>query len=213
MSAPFIRRFSVQESCNLFMANLQKHALNRIPECVSKAILSKMTVEYFRKGDLFCRQGDAHSRAGMLMSGAAKAFSMDENNHTTVIRFFCSGDMIFDEHAEEGGISDRFVEFVCPGGMLVINDLPQLTEIFIRENLFSDILHVYMGFYKNELHCIQNLSALRNIQDAKMRIAEFYKKFPGMDRYFPGKDIAALIGLSRETFSRCRTEVLKANHD
>ena len=213
MSTPFIRRYSVQESCNLFMANLQKHALHRIPECVSKAILSKMTVEYFKKGALFCSQGDAHTRAGMLLNGAGKAFSIDENNQKSIIKFICSGEMIFDEHAEDGGVSDKFIEFVCTSGVLVINDLPQLTEIFIQENLFPDILHVYMGFYKEELHNIQCISQIRNIQDAKMRISEFYKKFPGMDKYFSGGDIAALIGLSRETFSRYRHDVLKANHD
>jgi CRP-like cAMP-binding protein len=212
MSTPFIRRYSVQESCNLFMANLQKHALHRIPECVSRAIISKMSVEYFKKGAFFCSQGDEHTRAGMLLNGAAKAFSIDENNQKSLIKFFCSREMIFDEHAEDGSISDRFIEFVCASGVVVINDLPELTGIFVRENLFPDILHVYMGFYKEELHSIECLSQIRNIQDARMRIAGFYKKFPDMDRYFSGGDIAALIGLSRETFSRYRNEVLKGNH-
>jgi hypothetical protein len=209
MSAQFQKLYSLQESCKLFISKLQNYSLHKIPEAISEILLTKMSVEYFKKGTFFCRQDDVHTRAGMLLDGAAKAFSLGDDNQKAVMKFFCNGEIMFDEQAQNGAVSERFIEFVCDSGVLIIDDLPQLTDIFLNENLLPDILNIYMGFYKEELHNTQSLSQIRNIPDSKMRISEFYKKFSGMDRYFSGSDIAALIGISRETFSRNRNEVLR----
>ena len=198
---------NLTDALNYYISYLTEKTGEAVPAQYIDLISPYLSFRIFEKRDFYCRQNEATDKTGLLITGLAKAYRVNEEGESTIIKFFMQNDWISAENAQIRLTSDRTIEFASRSSVLTINNLPPLYKSIIDSNSYPALANFIINIYQLELERSQQISHIRTIVDAKERIREYYKHFPDYDAHFNGTDIASYIGIKRETFSRLRSAI------
>ncbi|NIG56387.1 Crp/Fnr family transcriptional regulator [Chitinophaga sp. Cy-1792] len=151
------------------------------------------------KKQLLLQEGDNVSYEYFVVSGVLKAYVLDEEEKQHILQFAMEDWWTTDYLALYTGVPARvFLEAVEPTEVLCITkaDKDQLCAAMHKMEHFFRIKnqHGYIGLQQRILSMLTN--------NAKDRYEQLLQQYPALIQRVPKHDLAAFLGVSRETLSR-----------
>lgn len=179
-----------------------KYEMN-IDEEVIGAVVGKATFRIVQKGELISSIGDDTSVAGLVLSGLARSYYIDEDGNDITRGFAPVGSICMDEGFF--GYEER----IC-----MWEALEECTIMFCRTDDIRALLGEYPSF-KDFWIMLLELAIKYKIyrengflvENATERYLHFKKQYPDLYDKIPLKHIATYLGITPETLSRIRSSL------
>ena len=153
------------------------------------------------KGEILCSIGDAASTAGMILSGMARSYYVDEEGNDITRGFAAAGSLCMDEGLF--GFDERICIWeTLEETTLMICETRRIKELIRDNSQFKDIwitlLERAMRYkiYRENGFLVENASE---------RYVHFKKLYPELSSRIPLKHIATYLGIAPESLSRIRS--------
>lgn len=159
-----------------------------------------------RKHQFLLQSGDVCKSAGFVVKGALKKYTIDETGKENIIELYLENWWAGDRESYTTGIpTPYFIEAVEDTELLVISK-DDFENRLKNRSFFTEF---YMPVAERQsyqlmkrLHTTKTMSASQKVEDLLKNYPEFFKRFPQ-------HIIASYLGMTKETFSRIRSNGLK----
>ncbi|AEV33461.1 Crp/Fnr family transcriptional regulator [Owenweeksia hongkongensis] len=173
--------------------NLTEHELSTLGKHI--------TVTHYKRNDFFLREDNASLKMGLLISGTAYSYKMNDNGEEVVDSFFYPDqqEILFDYKSYFKGTSSnlniKFQEEAVVS-FFYIQDIKTLYDDFPRFLQF-ELLIIQQEF----LYAIHRNEILHaNTAEEKIKLLQ--EQMPKVFELFPYVQIASYLGIHRNTFRR-----------
>ncbi|HTE28958.1 MAG TPA: Crp/Fnr family transcriptional regulator [Chryseolinea sp.] len=163
------------------------------------------TPRRIRKHQFFLHEGDVCKYMGFIVKGAMRQYSVDDKGSENVIRLQIENWWVGDRESfvmltpsvyNIDAWEDTDMLTITKANVVEFNTTPTFTELSRR----LDEGHAFA--YQKRISSAISLSA-------EEQYTELAKKYPEFLQRFPQHIIASYLGITKETFSRVRTQALK----
>ncbi|WP_276166431.1 Crp/Fnr family transcriptional regulator [Zobellia alginiliquefaciens] len=188
------------------MINISEHINEKYPHFnltdEEVSILEQhLTTCFFKRNDLFLKEGTPCEKIGVIFKGTAYSYKMDDNGEEVIKNFFYPNnqDILFNYESylqnENSNLNIKFQEesFV---GFFYINDIINLYTDYPR------FLHLEMLLIKQQFQYALQRSKILQLGSAEEKIKLLQKYKPKAFELFPYSHIASYLGIHRNTFRR-----------
>ena len=169
-------------------------------------IMAAFDQKRLRKRQYFLREGEVCKYIGFIVKGSARIFTVDEKGHEHTIRFGLESWWISDhESLVNLTPSSYFIEMLEDSELLVIS-FPNANELRNKSRCFDLTVKALDKF--------QVIAMQKRIHNAigmtaEERYGDLLRTYPQFLERFPMNMIASYLGLSPETLSRIRKNVMR----
>ena len=186
----------------------EKYAIHIDPEMLG-IIISKSTFCVISKGDILSSIGDDTALAGLILSGMARCYYIDDDGNDITRGFAPAGAMCMDEGFF--GYEER---------LCMWETLEESTIMFCETAAVKALIHADSGMKDVWITLLE--SAMRYkiyrensflVESAAERYLHFKKRFPAMFDQVPQKHIATYLGIAPESLSRIRRAMKEDSKD
>ena len=189
---------------NYFIEQLKSYAERfniNVDEELLGDIVSKATFRVISKGQVISTIGDNTSEAGLVLSGLARCYYIDNDGNDITRGFAPEGFMCMDEGF-----------FGYPERICMWETLQETTIMFCRTADIKKIINDDVAFKDIWIYILEQ--ALRYkiyrengflVENATERYIHFKKLYPDLSRSVPQKHIATYLGITPESLSRIRS--------
>ncbi|MEJ6981448.1 Crp/Fnr family transcriptional regulator [Pedobacter sp. P351] len=167
---------------------------------------SRLKNRSFRKKTLLLQQGEICKFEAYIVKGCVKKYYIDQNGDEVILQFAVEDWWISDIGSfNEQKASNLFIETIEDTELLIIDfeskerlyqEIPGLERVF-RIMLQRAYSVLESRFYSTVSH------------SAEARYLEFIKKYPSIPQRVPQQQIASYLGITPESLSRIKTQILK----
>lgn len=171
-----------------------------IDEEILGEIVGRSSFRVVAKGELLASMGDETTIAGLVLSGIARSYYIDDDGNDITRGFAPAGVLCMDEGFF--GYTERICMWETLDETTVM--LCETAEIrqLIRENTaFKD---AWITLLENALRYKLYRENGFLVENATERYLHFKKLFPALDHSVPQKHIATYLGIAPESLSRIR---------
>jgi CRP-like cAMP-binding protein len=165
-------------------------------------ILSHFTRKKVRRHQFLIEEGEPVPYEFFVLQGCLKAFNIDRNGKEHIIQFAMEGWWISDYQAFfYEGPATMLISSLEEGELLIIslaNRDKLCTEMHKIEHFFR--MKITSGFVAMQ----QRILASMNLS-VQERYEKLLRLYPNLSQRVPKQDIAAYLGVTRETLSRLRS--------
>ncbi|MCE3227156.1 MAG: cyclic nucleotide-binding protein [Bacteroidetes bacterium] len=157
------------------------------------------------KGEVFLKAGEICTKAAFISSGILRTFYYNEKDEE-ITYCFC----------EAGKFSTAFQSFIeqTPSKLSIQALVP--SELFVIE--YADLQTLYQNFpewqqtgrilVEREFLQLEKYASSLNLETAKEKYLRLAEQQPLVIQFAPVQYIASYLGVSRETLSRIRSQIL-----
>ena len=166
---------------------------------------SSFTHKKYRKHQYILQQGDVSRYDNFIIKGIARTYQVDDRGQEHIIRFtpeeWWTGDMY---SFLTGKPTNYNVDCLEDTEVLSItyNDLETLFEKVPKMNTYFRIL------YQNSIIAYTQRIGSSLSRPAVERYQEFIKKYPQIEQRIPNHQIASFLGITPQSLSRIRKEMM-----
>ena len=189
------------------MQNYISHLTQRIDltEQQIDIICNTLTIKKISKGEFIVKPGDYSTDFYFIEKGVLRSFTIDENGKEHIIQF----------GTEKWLIGDRNSSVCKESAKFYVQAIEDSTVIIINDKLNQLIQEMNPNFLNTQLILLQN--HVRHLQDrinsllgatAKTRYLEFIKLYPTITARVPQWMIASYLGITPESLSRVRKDIV-----
>ena len=154
-----------------------------------------------RKHQFFQQEGEVCKKAGFILKGAMKQYTLDERGKESIIGLYIENWWVSDrESMSTNTKSPYFIDAVEPTEILIISkeDIEQkLKELPFMVELNNALTERQAYHLMRRVHAANTLSA-------EQRLRQLEKDYPEFFQRFPQRIIASYLGMTKETLSRIR---------
>jgi len=182
--------------------------LNSISEEHYTEIANQLERKLVKKGELLLRSGEICKHSFFVEKGLLRSYTIDQNGKEHIIQF-----------APEGWIiTDRSSSFFNESSEFYIDAIEESEVIFLDEKFFENLSCSSADFAKHNTQALHN--HIRNLQNrinlllgatAKDRYLQFIEMYPDILLRVPQWMVASYLGITPESLSRVRKELVKKN--
>ncbi len=155
-----------------------------------------------RKHQFFLQEGEVCKKAGFIIKGAMKQYTVDESGKESIIGLFIENWWVGDrESMSMNTPSPYFIDALEPTEVLMVSkeeidkNLSQLP--FMKE--LSRVLTERQAYHlMRRVHAANTFSAEKRLKDLESSYPVFFQRFPQ-------HIIASYLGMTKETLSRIRS--------
>ena len=170
------------------------------------AIMAAFDRKRMQKRQYFLREGDVCKYIGFIVKGSARIFTVDEKGHEHISRFGLESWWISDhESLINLTPSPYFIEMLEDSELLIIT-LPNANELRNKSRCFDLTVRVLDQF---QAIAMQKRIHAAIAMTAEERYCDLLRTYPQFLERFPMNMIASYLGLSPETLSRIRKNVIR----
>ncbi len=170
-----------------------------------EAIRDAFDRKHMRKRQYFLCEGDVCRHAGFIVKGSARVFSVDEKGHEHIIRFGLESWWISDhESLVNCTPSPYFIEMLEDSELLIIS-LPNALELRNKSRCFDLTIRAMDKF---QVIAMQKRLYAAIGMTAEEKYCNLLDTYPEFLQRFPMNMIASYLGLSPETLSRIRKNLI-----
>jgi CRP-like cAMP-binding protein len=190
------------------VSGFQKYLIDKVPFSAEELqrIESVITVKKLRKKQFLMQEGDIWSFNAFVNSGFLKTFSIDQNGREHIMNFSPENYWTGDRESLANGTPSRFnIDAIEDSEIILIEkkDFEMLCiDIPAFGNIVNAILQKSFVVSQNRIHANISFSAEQKYQ-------YFIDKFPSIVNRIPQHMIASYIGITPETLTRIRHNVIK----
>ncbi|MBS1645905.1 MAG: Crp/Fnr family transcriptional regulator [Bacteroidetes bacterium] len=159
----------------------------------------------FKKGALLLSEGQVCQHAFFIEKGLTRLYSIDEENREHVVQFA----------PENGFISDRESLYFGKPSVFFIEALEDTSAILFNQDFIKTASEISPEFrnyneylLQNHIRQLQNRIHLLIGADAKKRYLNFIQLYPSLTLRVPQWMIASYLGITPESLSRIRKELV-----
>jgi len=172
-----------------------------------QALTEISSVSHYDKGSLLFMQGERSEYLLILIEGLVSVYKHDDKGNEIVIGFFKPFSMIAEPAILKRLPFPSTAMFKSEGAIIKI-ELDSFEKDFIHNPRISyEIIQSLL----NKIQLLQQNIHFNIASTAKEKILHFYKQNPSLGLELKKYEIAALLGMSAETFSRNIKTLLKEN--
>lgn len=181
--------------------------------CIEQELLgilvSKSTFRVVSKGEILSSMGDDTALAGLVLSGMARCYYIDDDGNDITRGFAPVGAMCMDEGF-----------FGYPERLCMWETLEESTIMFCETAAVKALIHEDSGMKDVWITLLE--SAMRYkvyrengflVESATERYLHFKKRFPATFDQVPQKHIATYLGIAPESLSRIRRAMKEDSKD
>ena len=171
-------------------------------------ILSDLQVKSLKKGDFLLRSGEVCLHSFFVNKGLLRSYTIDKNGKEHIIQF-----------APEGWIiTDRSSSFFHESSDFFIDVIEDAEVYFLEDKFFENLSCLSAEFSKSNTQALHN--HIRNLQNrinmllgatAEDRYLQFVKMYPDILLRVPQWMVASYLGITPESLSRVRKELIRKN--
>jgi len=190
---------------NTFHTFLQ--SFGTIGEAEAALLAAKCTVVKYNKGDFFVREGEVCSRIGFLVSGIARVYHLaNDREYTSYFNITPRNRLVSSfESFLTGKPSRESIHFLDEAELVVI-DREALLQLYSQSPVFQE-----MGRKMAEYNYILAMERIYSLQHdtAQARYTKLLHIYPDLMNQVPHHYIASYLGLTPESLSRIRKELMR----
>lgn len=189
-------------------SSFQKYLVDKIPLLPEelRLIESVATIKRLRKKQFLMQEGDIWKYNAFVNRGFLKTFSIDNNGREHIMNFSPENYWTGDRESLSNGTPTRFhIDAIEDSEVVLIeneNFKMLCAQIPQFNNLINNILQKSFVVSQNRIHANISLSAEEKYEN-------FLIQFPTMVNRIPQHMIASYIGITPETLTRIRRNVVK----
>ena len=189
---------------NYFVEQLKKYSETydiNVDDEILGEIVNKATFRVISKGEIISSIGDDTSVAGLVLSGLARCYYIDDDGNDITRGFAPEGTMCMDEGF-----------FGYPERICMWETIEETTFMFCQTEDIKSIIKTSAEF--KDVWIVLLERALRYkiyrengflVENATERYVHFKKLYPHLNERVPQKHIATYLGITPESLSRIRS--------
>ncbi|MBU2996437.1 Crp/Fnr family transcriptional regulator [Cellulophaga baltica] len=160
-----------------------------------------ITTCYFKRNDLFLKEGTPCEKIGVIFKGTAYSYKMDDNGEEVIKHFFYPNnqDILFNYESylqnESSNLNIKFQEESFVGFF----DIQEIINLYTE---YPRFLHLEMLLVKQQFQYALQRSKTLQLGTAEEKIKLLQKHKPKAFELFPYSHIASYLGIHRNTFRR-----------
>lgn len=186
--------------------NLVSYINSHLQEDISQNTIDKIKEVFkykkVRKHQYFLHEGEVCKKAGFIVKGAMKQYTIDDKGKENIIGLYIENWWVSDkESLSNGSQSPYFIDAIEPTEMLVVakEDMDRnLSKLPFMVELRNALIE------REAYHLMRRVHAA-NTLTAKQRLDQLEKDYPAFSQRFPQRIIASYLGMTKETLSRIRS--------
>ena len=192
------------------MHEILRNYINEITGC----IISNEEFSYIEKGfieksikkrQFLLHEGAVCKYMAFIVKGAMRQYSIDEKGNEHIVRFGTEGWWMSDRESLLMLVPSKYNIDALEDCDLLVATNEQLTMVKDRSLLFLKMAHI--------LDARHSIASQNRIQasisyTAEEKVLDLMKNYPSFLNRFPQNMLASYLGLSPETFSRIRKQIL-----
>lgn len=167
---------------------------------------SNLQRKEIKKNEIIVRQGEVGKYTFFVAKGLLRSYDIDENGREHILQFAPENWLISDRSStllDEA--SELFIDAIEDSEIILLNNefLEKATELnpsFQRFNLFA---------LNNHIRQLQKRINLLIASSAEVRYLEFIRLYPNILQRVPQWMVASYLGITPESLSRVRKEIIK----
>ncbi len=171
-----------------------------------KQIALAFSKKHLRKRQYLLQEGDVCKKMAFITKGAGRIFSVSDKGHEHIIRFAVENWWLGDFESFNYGSPSRYnIEMLEDSDLLIISkeNLQPLTDnVQAFDLMIKEIDKKGAVASQTRIHSSISLNAEERYED-------FVKAYPMLANRFPQNMIASYLGISPETLSRIRKNMLR----
>lgn len=167
--------------------------------------------EYFvpkklRKHQFLLQEGDISKWAGFVVKGALKMYTVDETGKENILGLFLENWWAGDRESFANGTpSPYFIDAFEDSELLVMTKDVYLTH-FKNQRFVAELTRTLTE--RQALKLLKRVHATKTLT-AEQRLLDLEKTYPEFIQRFPQHIIASYLGMTKETLSRIRAQMMK----
>jgi len=170
-------------------------------------IICSYKIKHLRKRQYLLQEGDICKYMAFILKGAGRMYKVNENGQESIIRFALESWWLGDYESYNLSTPSAYnIEMTEDSDVLLI-DRKASQELLNKVPAIAQMI--------NEIDTNGRIATQRRLQSAislgaEERYAEFLSTYPEFIRRFPQTMIASYLGISAETLSRIRKNLLRS---
>jgi CRP-like cAMP-binding protein len=190
------------------VSGFQKYLIDKVPFSAEELqrIESVITVKKLRKKQFLMQEGDIWSFNAFVNSGFLKTFSIDQNGREHIMNFSPENYWTGDRESLANGTPSRFNIDAIEDSEIILIEKKDFEMLCIDIPAFGNIVNAILqkSFVVSQDRIHANISF-----SAEQKYQYFIDKFPSIVNRIPQHMIASYIGITSETLTRIRHNVIK----
>ena len=186
--------------------HLEMKSGKKLTDNEREVIMAAFDRKRMRKRQYFLQEGDVCKHTGFIVKGSARMFTVDDKGHEHIIRFGLESWWMGDhESLVNLTPSPYYIEMLEDSELLVIT-FPKASELRSKSRCFDLTIKALDKFQaiamQKRIHSAIGMTA-------EERYCDLLRTYPQFLERFPMNMIASYLGLSPETLSRIRKNVIR----
>ncbi len=192
------------------MHNILRAYINEITSCIISDeefsyIEKGFTEKSMKKKQFLLHEGTVCKYMAFIVKGAMRQYSIDEKGNEHIVRFGIEGWWMSDRESLLMLTPSKYNIDALEDCDLLVATNEQLTMVKNQSLVFLKMAHIL-----DSRHSIasQNRIQASISYTAEEKVMDLMKSYPSFLKRFPQNMLASYLGLSPETFSRIRKQIL-----
>lgn len=190
------------------MEAFAKYLKNRLSISEEQAIqaTSCLQTKLFKKGTILLSPGDTRSDSYFINKGLLRYYSIDEKGKEHIIQFAI----------EDWMLTDRDSFIFNEKSSFFIDAIEDTEVVIVKKDFFAsikqivpEILELNILMLHNSIRFMQKRIDMLLSASAEARYLQFLKLYPNMSSRVPQWMIASYLGITPESLSRVRKDLVK----
>ncbi|MBE8713014.1 Crp/Fnr family transcriptional regulator [Sphingobacterium hungaricum] len=179
---------------------------NGISESDFETVKSYFTHKRLRKKQYFLQEGDVCKYYGFILSGAMRQYTVDEKGTEFIVQLFIENWWVGDRESYTTSSPSVYNIDAWEDTELLLITRADVLELIKRCPAFAEIVRIM-----DERNSIANLKRLTSSisAGAEKRYADFVVTYPNFLGRFPQHVIASFLGITKDTLSRIKRQLLE----
>jgi len=192
------------------MKQLFDYINNYLPNGISESdfeiVKGYFTHKRLRKRQYFIQDGDICTNYGFILSGAMRQYSVDDNGTEYIVQLFIENWWVGDRESYTTSTPSLYNIDAWEDTELLLISRSDVLELFDRCPAFAEMVRIM-----DDRNNIANLKRLTSSisAGAEKRYSDFIATHPNFLQRFPQHIIASYLGISKDTLSRIKRQLLE----
>jgi len=174
-----------------------------------KGIIKRIDVKTFKRNDIILQEEDANEFMYIILDGEAKIIQATEDGKEIILALHRSGDFFGELSLIDGKTAPASVVATKHSITAIISKQDFFSLIFSYPNVLKNLLLILCSRFRESLGTIQMLNFSNSLERIKMLLVMLHEKYGKegkgakvLDIKLTHKDIAEMVGMTRETVTR-----------
>ena len=185
---------------------INSYSPNGISEKDFEVIKGYFTPKRLRKRQYFLQEGDICKYYGFILSGAMRQYTVDDKGTEYIVQLNIENWWVGDRESYTNATPSKYNIDAWEDTELLLISRPDVLELIDSCPAFAEVVRIMDD--RNSIANLKRLTASIS-SGAEKRYREFADSYPELLERFPQHVIASYLGITKDTLSRIKRQMLQ----